>query len=214
MIEARLGRGTYTDDTQMMIALAESLIARGRVDIEHLARAFLDAYEPERGYGGGTRRVLELWRAGIVVGVAASHVFDGQGSRGNGAAMPMAPVAVCLRDDHQRLCVEAAASARVTRAHPVGVDGAVVQAAAIGAALRKEDILSVARATAQTAELRRTLEAVEELLAVPPAPGEVNTCLRSSADAAESVACSAVLGACARPLRDGTSIRCPARRRH
>ena len=67
MIEARLGRGTYTDDTQMMIALAESLIARGRVDIEHLARAFLDAYEPERGYGGGTRRVLELWRAGVVV---------------------------------------------------------------------------------------------------------------------------------------------------
>ena len=188
MIEARLGRGTYTDDTQMMIALAESLIARGRVDIEHLARAFLDAYEPERGYGGGTRRVLELWRAGVVVDVAASRVFDGQGSRGNGAAMRIAPVAVCFRDDHQRLCVEAAASARVTHAHPVGVDGAVVQAAAIGAALRKEDILSVARATAQTAELRRTLEAVEELLAVPPAPGEVNTRLRSSADAAESVA--------------------------
>src|SRR5215471_981506 len=34
MTEARLGRGTYTDDTQMMIALAESLIARGRVDGE------------------------------------------------------------------------------------------------------------------------------------------------------------------------------------
>jgi ADP-ribosylglycohydrolase len=52
MVEARRGRGTYTDDTQMMIALAESLIARGRVDAEHLARAFLDAYDADRGYGG------------------------------------------------------------------------------------------------------------------------------------------------------------------
>lgn len=46
----------------------------------------------------------------------------------------------------------------------------------------------MARATAQTAELRRTLEAVEELLVVAPAPGELHTRLRSSADAAESVA--------------------------
>ena len=188
MIEARLGRGTYTDDTQMMIALAESLIARGSVDGVHLARAFVDAFEVERGYGGGTRRVLELWRLGVGVDAAAAQVFNGQGSRGNGAAMRIAPVAVCFRDDHERLCVEAAASARVTHAHPVGVDGAVVQAAAIGAALRGEDILSVARATAQTAQLRRTLEEVEGLLAVDPAPGRVHPRVRSSADAAESVA--------------------------
>jgi poly(ADP-ribose) glycohydrolase ARH3 len=188
MTEARLGRGTYTDDTQMMIALAESLIARGRVDGEHLAGAFLDAYEAERGYGGGTRRVLELWRTGVAVEVAAAQVFDGQGSRGNGAAMRIAPVAVCFRDDHERVCAEAAASARVTHAHGVGVDGAVVQAAAIAAALRNEDILSVAGATAQTPELRVTLGAVEELLAAAPPREKVLARLRSSSDAAESVA--------------------------
>jgi len=188
MTEARLGRGTYTDDTQMMVALAESLIARGRVDVAHLSRAFLDAYQVDRGYGRGTRRVFDLWRSGVAVDAAAGQVFDGKGSRGNGAAMRIAPVAVCFRDDHERLCVEAAASARVTHAHPVGVDGAVVQAAAIGAALRGEDILSVARATAQTAELRRTLDAVKELLAVPPGCGQVHPRLTSSADAGESVA--------------------------
>ncbi len=63
MIDARLGRGSYTDDTQMTIALAESLIACGHLDHHHLARAFQDAYDPDRGYGGGTRRVLELWAA-------------------------------------------------------------------------------------------------------------------------------------------------------
>jgi ADP-ribosylglycohydrolase len=37
MEEARLGRGTYTDDTQMMIALGESLLELDRIDEEHLA---------------------------------------------------------------------------------------------------------------------------------------------------------------------------------
>lgn len=188
MVDARRGRGTYTDDTQMMIALAESLIARGRIDTDDLARAFLDAYESDRGYGGGTRRVFELWREGVPVGVAAGQVFDGRGSRGNGAAMRIAPVAVCFRDDPERLCAEAAASARVTHAHPVGVDGAVVQAAAIGAALRGDNILLVARAAAQTLELGRVLEKVETLLGVVRTPGEVQARLGSSADIGDSVA--------------------------
>jgi poly(ADP-ribose) glycohydrolase ARH3 len=188
MIEARRGQGTYTDDTQMMIALAESLIARGRVDAEHLARAFLDAYVADRGYGAGTQRVFALWCSGVPVATAAGLVFDGQGSRGNGAAMRIAPVAVLFRDDHERLCLEAAASARVTHAHSVGVDGAVVQAAAIGAALRGEDILDVARSAATTAELRGALDDVEGLLGITRAPAEVQARLGSSADAAESVA--------------------------
>jgi poly(ADP-ribose) glycohydrolase ARH3 len=187
MVEARRGRGTYTDDTQMMIALAESLIARGGVDPEHLARAFLDAYEPERGYGAGTRRVFELWRSGVPVAVAAGSVFDGEGSRGNGAAMRIAPVAVCFRDEPARLCMEAAASARVTHVEPVGVDGAVVQAAAIGAALRGDDILAVAGAAADTLELQRALDEVEALLGAAHTPGDVQARLGTSADVVGSV---------------------------
>jgi poly(ADP-ribose) glycohydrolase ARH3 len=188
MVEARRGRGTYTDDTQMMIALAESLIARGRVDGEHLARAFLDAYEPDRGYGAGTRRVFELWRSGVPVGIAAGQVFDGRGSRGNGAAMRIAPVAVCFRDDPERLRLEAAASARITHANPVGVDGAVVQAAAIGAALRGDEILATARAAATTAEVSRALDDVGALLGAVRTPSEVQARLGDSADAGGSVA--------------------------
>jgi ADP-ribosylglycohydrolase len=77
MVEARRGRGTYTDDAQMMIALAESLIERGGVDEEHLARVFQAAYDPDRGYGGGTRRVIELWAGGTPVSAAAGGIFGG-----------------------------------------------------------------------------------------------------------------------------------------
>jgi poly(ADP-ribose) glycohydrolase ARH3 len=58
MLDAPLGRGTYTDDTQMTIALAESLLEHGGVDEEALGRAFADAHDPRRGYGSGTTEVL------------------------------------------------------------------------------------------------------------------------------------------------------------
>lgn len=48
MLDARLGRGTYTDDTQIAIALAESLIECDGVNEEHIGRAFLAAYDPQR----------------------------------------------------------------------------------------------------------------------------------------------------------------------
>jgi poly(ADP-ribose) glycohydrolase ARH3 len=198
MVEARRGRGTYTDDTQMMIALAESLVERARVDEQHLARAFAHAYDPDRGYGGGTRRVLELWADGTPVAHAAAQIFDGQGSRGNGAAMRIAPVAVVFRDDTSRLLAEAASSAWITHAHPVGIDGAVVQAAAIGAALREEDILQAARAAAHTAEMKDGLRDVGELLAGQPDAAGVHARLGSSSDARESV-CAAIYAALVHP---------------
>jgi ADP-ribosylglycohydrolase len=199
MIDARLGRGTYTDDTQMMIALTEALIARGRVDDEHLARAFRDAYDPRRGYGGGTRRVLDLWAAGTPVALAAQQIFGGQGSRGNGAAMRIAPVAVRFADDPSRLRAEAAASARVTHAHPVGVDGAVVQAVAIGAALRGQDVLEATLAAAETEEMLDAIGAVGLLISAGGGPGEVGARLGSSSDAARSVP-AAVYAAVANPV--------------
>src|SRR3954467_3930193 len=79
MLDARLGRGTYTDDTQMAIALAESLLERGEVDAAALGRAFAGAHDPRRGYGAGTTEVLRLIRSGIHPHAAASTLFGGQG---------------------------------------------------------------------------------------------------------------------------------------
>ncbi|HEV2752886.1 MAG TPA: ADP-ribosylglycohydrolase family protein [Solirubrobacteraceae bacterium] len=158
MEAARLGAGTYTDDTQMTIALAESLLRRDGVDAEDLARAFLAAYDPRRGYGGGTIQVFDLWREGVAVTQAAQRVFDGRGSLGNGAAMRVAPVAVRFHADPGSLSAQARRSARVTHAHPLGIDGAAAQAAAIAAALHGDDPLAAALAEARTPEVRDALE--------------------------------------------------------
>lgn len=188
MVDARLGRGTYTDDTQMAIALAESLVDRGGVDVEHLGWAFLEAYDPRRGYGVGTRAVLRLISAGVTATDAALRAFGGRGSLGNGAAMRVAPVAVRFADDHEALLDSARRSARVTHAHPVGIDAAVAQAAAIGAALQGEDPLASARAAATTSELRGGLATAADLLAEPsPSPEAVAAALGNGATGHESV---------------------------
>lgn len=157
MVEARRGRGTYTDDTEMMIALAESLLRCDVVDEEDLARTFLAAHDPRRGYGAGTTQILELWRKGVPVEDAAGQVFDGQGSLGNGAAMRIAPVPVRFHGDPVLMSLQARRSARLTHTHAVGIDGAAVQAAAIAAALADDDPLAAALAEAQTAELHGAL---------------------------------------------------------
>jgi poly(ADP-ribose) glycohydrolase ARH3 len=187
MAEARLGRGTYTDDTQMMIALAESLLRHGAVEPDDLARAFLDAYEPERGYGGGTRAVFALWADGVRD--AAGLIFDGQGSLGNGAAMRIAPIGVRFALDQALLDVQAERSARLTHAHPVGVDGAVAQASAVAAAVRGDSALEAARSAARSDELRRALGAAAALVATGlGTPAELANRLGTGVTAHESVA--------------------------
>ena len=164
MLDARLGRGTYTDDTEMTIALAESLLERGSIDARALGRALADAHDPGRGYGAGTTEVLRLGRSGLHPHDAASSLFGGEGSQGNGAAMRVAPVAVRYADDRAALAKVARESARVTHAHPFAIDAAVVQAAAIAAALRGEAPLDAALAAATTAELKGRLTKAARLL--------------------------------------------------
>ncbi|MHC5545026.1 ADP-ribosylglycohydrolase family protein, partial [Singulisphaera rosea] len=76
----------YTDDTQMAIGIAETLVAEGEIVDATLIRAFVDNYEPSRGYGRGARVVLEAMRQGRDHRTVAEQYFPG-GSFGNGAAM-------------------------------------------------------------------------------------------------------------------------------
>jgi poly(ADP-ribose) glycohydrolase ARH3 len=187
MLDARLGRGTYTDDTQMTIALAESLLDRGSVDAPALGRTFADAHDPRRGYGAGTTEVLRLVRAGVHPHAAAGSLFAGEGSCGNGAAMRVAPVAVRYAGATAALAKAARDSARVTHAHPLAVDAAVVQAAAIAAALVGEAPLDAALAAAATAELKGRLIKAARLVDSSPEPAEAAAALGNQTTGHESV---------------------------
>lgn len=134
MLDARLGRGTYTDDTQMMIALAESLLACGGFDGEDLARRFLAHYDPSRGYGRGTQVAFKHLREGMAWQEAGSGIFGG-GSYGNGAAMRIAPVGLFYYDDPYELRRVAYLSSQITHGHSLGKESAALQAFAVARAL-------------------------------------------------------------------------------
>ena len=147
----------------MAIALAESLLERGSIDGRVLGRAFADAYDPGRGDGAGTTR---CW-AGAVGAPSirgGGLAVRGEGSQGNVAAMRIGPVALRYAYDGGALAKAARESARVTLAHPLAVDAAVVQAAAIVAAPRGEPPLDAALAAATTPGLKGRLTKAARLL--------------------------------------------------
>lgn len=127
----------YTDDTQMMIGVAETLAAAGTIDETLLCQRFVANYVPSRGYGRGARRILEAIEAGEDARTVAERVFPG-GSYGNGAAMRVAPVGLLFHGDHERVRTEARRSALPTHLHPLGIEGAELIALAVAIAVRLE----------------------------------------------------------------------------
>jgi poly(ADP-ribose) glycohydrolase ARH3 len=176
----------YTDDTQMMIGVAETLVDHGRIVEEALCQAFANNYQPERKYGRGARRVLEAmandsdWRA------IAANQFPG-GSLGNGAAMRVAPVGLLFSDDLDRVWEEARLSALPTHVHPLGVEGAQILAGAVALATRQDHLDRKAfyrelLRRAHTEEFRWALEAAVRLR-----PGDTFGFLGNTLEAHRSV---------------------------
>src|SRR5262245_48718504 len=176
----------YTDDTEMMIGVAETLAEHGRVVEEPLCRAFAANYHPQRGYGRGARLVIEAiaeggdWRA-----VAAGH-FPG-GSYGNGAAMRVAPVGLLFCHDLDRVMEEARLSALPPHLHPLGSEGAQLLAVAVALAARPAPLDRRAfyrelRHRARHEEYRWALKAAARLR-----PGDTVSMLGNSLPAHRSV---------------------------
>lgn len=80
----------YTDDTQMMIGVAQTLAEHGRIDPDALMNAFVKNFDPARAYGPGTHKIIEVAAAGGDWLALSATIFPG-GSYGNGAAMRAAP---------------------------------------------------------------------------------------------------------------------------
>jgi poly(ADP-ribose) glycohydrolase ARH3 len=135
-----LGRGKtrglrrFTDDTQMSLDLAESLIAEGDVDQDDLAARFARSYRWDRGYGPGAARVLKRIRSGVAWRIASRSVYPA-GSFGNGGAMRSPVIGLFFHARRERVAAAARLAAEVTHAHPLGIEGAVLIAEATAAAL-------------------------------------------------------------------------------
>jgi len=108
-------RSTFTDDTVLTVATAETLLYGGEYDAKY--RIYYQLY-PDRGYGGSFR----LWARALDAGP--------YGSFGNGSAMRVSPVGY-VYDDREMVLDEAERSAEVTHNHEEGIRGAQAVATSV-----------------------------------------------------------------------------------
>jgi poly(ADP-ribose) glycohydrolase ARH3 len=97
-------RGQWTDDTQLMIPIAWSIIRQDSIDPKDIANEYAVLFnkEPRRGWGRSTVAVAERLADGVPWNEAANEAFG----KGNGAAMKCAPLGlmlaqVMLRDNNR-----------------------------------------------------------------------------------------------------------------
>jgi ADP-ribosylglycohydrolase len=185
----------YSDDTQMMISVAESFLRCGRVDAVDLLDKLVANYEPARGYGRSMKRICEALLSGTRHDQIASGKWA-ESTRGNGAAVRVAPLACAIHDEAE-LVSAAQASARVSHAHPLAVGGCVLMALALHRVLRHPGVeawnpLDFVAELKESPHLDKVytskLDDLLLLLRASAEPAPAATALESGATSEESVA--------------------------
>lgn len=165
----------WTESTTLLIATAKHLAANlGEVDEDALAGRYADAWvaEPNRGYRPEAARVFadvlaeRDWRA------TARGMDGGHGSTGAGGAVRIAPVGLLPITSLSRIAELARRAAAITDCHPLGKEGAAIQAVAVALATRGDpathlDCAAFLRAIAPHApsdEFRNRLRTVRSLV--------------------------------------------------
>src|SRR5262245_48533802 len=142
--KTREGRLRWTDDTQMSLDFAESLIANAKLEPDDLAARFARSYRWSRGYGPGASKLLRRIARGNRWRDANRSIHPG-GSFGNGGAMRASIGGLFFQSRADELVETARIAASITHAHPLGIEGAVLVAVATGAALSAPEPINILR---------------------------------------------------------------------
>jgi poly(ADP-ribose) glycohydrolase ARH3 len=187
-----MGKGAllrWTDDTQMTVALAESLVDRGGVDPDHLAMHWARSMEWSRGYGPGASKLLRRIRGGEDWREANRSIFPG-GSFGNGGAMRAAPLGLWFHGDPGGMERGVRESTSITHAHPLGIEGAMIIAHAVSWALDGGEMVGlydVIEDACHHEEYLARIRLARKWLEDPPEVADVRRRLGCSVVAHESV---------------------------
>jgi ADP-ribosyl-[dinitrogen reductase] hydrolase len=141
--------GTVTDDTDMALCLARSLVHCGGFDPADVARRFVAWYEAGPfDVGNTTASTLARIRDGASWETAGRAVWEAspEGSNaGNGSVMRVAPLAVAFAADEDTLVDASRTSSRITHADPRCTAGCAVLSLTVAGLLSgRTDPLSAA----------------------------------------------------------------------
>ncbi|MGC3998152.1 MAG: ADP-ribosyl-[dinitrogen reductase] hydrolase [Anaeromyxobacter sp.] len=155
----RLRRGQVTDDTELALCLARSLVARGGLELRDLAERFAAWLKGGPVDAGNTvrRGIRRYLNEGTLEAPPSS------GDAGNGALMRLLPVALATLGDTGAMAQGALAQARLTHHHPLSDAaclhlGELIHLACLGGSLRQlrraSDVLVLEQPTFRFAPYR------------------------------------------------------------
>ena len=140
-IQVSLPAGTYSDDTQLRLAVCRSIRGDGAFDAEAFARVELTAWQGYAlGAGNGSKAAAaNLTKRGVNW---FSNFFEAKEQKytnagGNGAAMRVQPHA-WLKSDYEDLLLSVLRDALITHGHPHGFGGAILHALSVSKAMNGE----------------------------------------------------------------------------
>ncbi len=167
MRPGRLPAGSFTDDTEMALALAESLLVHRPLDPTDLAQRFVTwhrAGPPDMGRH--TRLVLKrIYRGEPWEQAAATVQAENPGSAANGSVMRCWPVALADWDDLARLLDESRLQSRVTHQHTECVAGSAFVNATIYFLLHGA---APAQAVAQALDAAQAPDGLRQVIELAP----------------------------------------------
>jgi ADP-ribosylglycohydrolase len=131
--------GTYSDDTQMSIAVAEALLAGPIDDVDQVMRRVAARFiawsrSPDNDRAPGNACMTGCRNLARGVPWREAGVAD---SKGCGSAMRVAPIGLLCWRDRPRLLELARASSVLTHGHDAGVEGAAAAALLVALALEQ-----------------------------------------------------------------------------
>lgn len=137
MQSGRLPAGSFTDDTEMALALAESLLTSSQIEPEDLIARFLAWYKTNPpDIGIQTHRILSRVISGATWQQASNDDYhDHPGSAGNGSIMRCWPVALARWDNPVGLAADTIVQSKITHPHPDCIEACLFVNQMIGALL-------------------------------------------------------------------------------
>jgi ADP-ribosyl-[dinitrogen reductase] hydrolase len=89
-------QGTWTDDTQLSLAIARAFINKGEFDLDEIAKEHVNEFVTDvKGWGGSTREAISKIATGTHWSKASITEKANRGV-GNGVAMKVAPISVYM----------------------------------------------------------------------------------------------------------------------
>lgn len=186
-VHHKLSPGQYSDDTQMSLMVAESLVENHGFNPDDLAKRYVDWMVSGRARGWGKTTLLAIQNL-----LSGKHWSESgvAGSEGNGTAMRAAPFGVYFRNDIRSLVEIVKIDSAITHASPEAEAGAIAIAVASAYAVNNDttDILEKIWKHLPDSKVKNTIYSLSSLINSPYIqPAQALSILGTKANVKETV---------------------------